>query len=389
MPVADEELIDAVLTESVKDLSLKDLRGLISEGGLSAAGCVDKSDLRERAKEALARLKLPGASQGPIARRCIEAGKPLDEKYEEQDKVKAAEKAKENEEKKAAVQLSPEEAAKVQAEKEKVAKEAELRAKEERRVEEAAKLKAELQEKARLAKIEEGKEAQRVETAKGLFEAIKANDPDKAEELLGVHGATCKDDEGNTPLHAACNRGMTKLAEAALAAGASINARNLERRTALHYTALYNRLETCKMLLDSISNDGSIADIEAEDENGQTALTYAKLNKREEITELLSNAEEKLEEVRARAAARKAAAEAAAAKEAEEKEEEEKKAQELVKKQVIISGLKARPDANGKVGYVVGLGANGRCTVAVTGADGQVEQFALKPANLSVHVELT
>ena len=71
MPVADEELIDAVLTESVKDLSLKDLRGLISEGGLSAAGCVDKSDLRERAKEALARLKLPDeASMAPRELAC-------------------------------------------------------------------------------------------------------------------------------------------------------------------------------------------------------------------------------------------------------------------------------------------------------------------------------
>ena len=294
MPVADEELIDAVLTESVKDLSLKDLRGLISEGGLSANGCVDKSDLRERAKEALARLKLPGASQGPIARRCIEAGKPLEEKYEEQDKVKAAEKAKDNEEKKAAVQLSPEEAARVQAEKEKAAKEAELKAKEERRIEEAKKLKAELQEKARLQKLEDEAEAKRVEAAKELFAAIKAGDTAKAEELLGVHGAKCKDEEANTPLHAACNRGMTQLAEAVLAAGGNINARNAEQRTPLHYTALYNKPETCKMLLDSISNDGGIADIEAEDENGQTAFAYAKLNNRTEVLELLSKAKEKV-----------------------------------------------------------------------------------------------
>ena len=154
MPVADEAIIDQVLSESVKDLSLKDLRALISEGGLSAAGCVDKTDLRERAKGALARLKLPGASLGPIARRCIEAGRELEDRYESEDKEKARSKAMENEAKKAAVDLSPEAAAKVQAAKEKAAKEAELQAKEAKRKEEAAQIKAQLQEKARIAKIE-------------------------------------------------------------------------------------------------------------------------------------------------------------------------------------------------------------------------------------------
>ena len=95
-----------------------------------------------------------------------------------------------------------------------------------------------------------------------------------------------------------------------------------------------------------------------------------------------------LDEVRARAAAKKAETEAAAARAVAEKEEE-KRAQELVGKQVTISGLKARPDANGKVGYVVSLGANGRCTVAITSADGSVEQLALKPANLEQHVDIS
>ena len=57
----------------------------------------------------------------------------------------------------------------------------------------------------------------------------------------------------------------------------------------------------------------------------------------------------------------------------------------LVNKQVNICGLKARPELNGLVGYVLNATANGRCTVAVK-VDGELEQIALKPANLGEHV---
>ena len=46
------------LTEQLAALSLKELRGLIKEAGLSPDGCLDKTDLRTKALEALDRLKV-------------------------------------------------------------------------------------------------------------------------------------------------------------------------------------------------------------------------------------------------------------------------------------------------------------------------------------------
>lgn len=66
-----------MLLESVSGLSLKDLKALIQESGLSSDGCTDKSELRERACEALHRLMVPGAKCGAI-------GKPLVAELERQ-----------------------------------------------------------------------------------------------------------------------------------------------------------------------------------------------------------------------------------------------------------------------------------------------------------------
>ena len=58
---------------SIKTLSLKELRGLISESGLSSADCVEKAELQQRVGEALVRLKTDGAAVGPIAARVLKA----------------------------------------------------------------------------------------------------------------------------------------------------------------------------------------------------------------------------------------------------------------------------------------------------------------------------
>jgi hypothetical protein len=60
------------LTEQLAALSLKELRGLIKEAGLSPDGCLDKTDLRAKALEALDRLKVPSVQDR------LDPSRPLD-----------------------------------------------------------------------------------------------------------------------------------------------------------------------------------------------------------------------------------------------------------------------------------------------------------------------
>ena len=62
----------AEMVQRISALSLKDLKGLIAESGLSADDCTDKTELRERACQALQRLMIPGAKCGPIGKMLIE-----------------------------------------------------------------------------------------------------------------------------------------------------------------------------------------------------------------------------------------------------------------------------------------------------------------------------
>ena len=54
--------------EKVSSLSLKDLRALVKEAGLSSDDCITYPILRLRAAEAVERLLLPGAKLGPIGK---------------------------------------------------------------------------------------------------------------------------------------------------------------------------------------------------------------------------------------------------------------------------------------------------------------------------------
>ena len=100
---------------------------------------------------------------------------------------------------------------------------------------------------------------------------------------------------------------------------------------------------------------------------------------------LARKAAEAAEEEAAAAKAKAKVAEVAAAATAEvEAEEAARLAATMVGKQGQVSGLKARPEANGLTGYVMSSTPNGRCTVALQ-INGTVEQLALKVANLKVH----
>ena len=54
------------IAEKIAALSLKDMRALVKESGLKSDDCIEKSQLRERAAEAVERLQLPGAKLGPV-----------------------------------------------------------------------------------------------------------------------------------------------------------------------------------------------------------------------------------------------------------------------------------------------------------------------------------
>ena len=91
------EAVEAALSK----LSLKDLRAVIAESGLSTDDCVDKDDFHARAIESLERLQQPGACLGPVSKPIVEA---LIGTEEERAERKATERA-------AAMQSRAEEAA--------------------------------------------------------------------------------------------------------------------------------------------------------------------------------------------------------------------------------------------------------------------------------------
>lgn len=381
------------LDELIAALSLKDLRAIIGEGGLSTDGCIDKSDLRGRAREAAERLKLPGAKLGAVSKPIIstlvaeELGlfDTPEEKAAKADAAAAEKAAKEAEEAAAT-------AAKVAAAKEGREKvTAELAAKE-RAVQEAREKEKEAKEKAAKAKAKAAADADKKEKqqrakaaaevkaaeekeAEAIASAVAASDVHSLTRLLETMRVDAKGSErGDTALMVAASKGNEPMVEALLAAGANPNVFNDDGQAPLHIVAMFNREKICKLLVDGR------ADVMLADANGQTPRTYAELNNRNEVAAILADAEANLEAVQAadRAKAAAAAAEQKAAADAKAK------ALSLVRKQVKISGLKARPDLNGLVGYVLDVTPNDRCTVAVKVGEA-LEQIALKPANLEQH----
>jgi len=381
--------IDAMMSEQIAGLSLKELRGLIAESGLTADGCIDKSDLRARAREGLERLKQPGARTGPISKPLVSAlvaeelGLFKEPPTEEELAKEAAE--KEATEKETAEKAAAERAAleKEVMEREAALKEKERQAAEEKRRAEEEKKKAkreaeEAEKKAirdakrkAAAEVAATKEAAAQEATK-LLDAVTAGDVAQLKELLQTINPDRQGEEGNTPLHVACRKGLLEIATALVDAGANPNATNDDGQCPLHLAAMFNRIEVANFLLSKGANALT------KDSTSQSARGYAALNNREEMRALLTEAE-------ATATTRQAAdaqAAAQAAVEAKAQAEQVALATALVGKQVRISGLKARPEVNGLLGYVLNMTPAARCTVAVKMGE-EVEQMALKPANLT------
>lgn len=265
------------LADACAALSLKDLRSLIGESGLTTDGCIDKADLRARGMEALERLKLPGARLGPVSKPIVAAlvaddlnifDTPDDQAKKAEEAASAAEAAAEARE--AAKKARAVEAAATQA-----ASAAEKAAQQEAAV--RAVREAEKQQK-KMAKQEAtaaaaDKAAVSAE-ADGLIAAMRANDSEKFSTLLHSLGPNCQSDGGHTPLHYAATQGLEQMAKLILAAGGDPNMTNDETQTPLHQAALFNKVEVAKLLL------AAGADMRKLDTNGQTALDYARINNR-------------------------------------------------------------------------------------------------------------
>ena len=365
------------LAEAVAALSLKDLRALIGEAGLSTDGCIDKSDLRSRATEAATRLKAPGAKLGPVSKPLISdlIAEELGIFDTEEDKARkvaeagAAVKAKIDA---AAATYAGEEAAQAEKEAQKERAAAENRAA--AKAADKEKKEAEKKEKQRVAKAAALVRASEGAEAAALIEAVKSGDVDLLTAALGKTTSVDAREESEqeyTALHMATSKGDAAMVDALLAAGANASATDAEVRGPLHIAAMFNRVEACKALL------AHGADVFAADANAQTARKYAELNGRAEIVALIAEAQATSDEKsRAEAEVTDAAAAEAAAAAAQQAV-----AEGLVQQQVRISGLKARPELNGLVGYVLAATENGRCTVAVKVGE-VLEQIALKPTNL-------
>lgn len=87
---------------------------------------------------------------------------------------------------------------------------------------------------------------------------------------------------GSTPLHlAATNPDVTAL-KALLAAGADVNAKDMDNITPLHMAAYTNRIENAKVLLEAG------ADVNAESNGGRTPLSMARKSRADELAGVIS-----------------------------------------------------------------------------------------------------
>ena len=116
-----------------------------------------------------------------------------------------------------------------------------------------------------------------------LIAAIEKSDPEIVTMLLQA-GADLKATGtfGRTPLESACSKNAVAIMEILISRGADVNERvKSERGTVLMFAAANNLPDAVRLLL------AKGADVTIKDERGFTALTYAKLWKRQEIIELL------------------------------------------------------------------------------------------------------
>jgi ankyrin repeat protein len=99
--------------------------------------------------------------------------------------------------------------------------------------------------------------------------------------------ANLRDDEGDTALHVASQRGNVNIVQMLLAKGADPNAMNKLGGTPLMWAGVYGHEDVARALL------GKGADPKLKDVDGMTAAAWAAKNQRDEMAQLLLDAEKR------------------------------------------------------------------------------------------------
>ncbi|KAH8273381.1 hypothetical protein KR018_002044 [Drosophila ironensis] len=116
------------------------------------------------------------------------------------------------------------------------------------------------------------------ESEKTLFDHVKENNLRRLKEVATPHELALVDENGMSLIHWATDRNAVAIIEYLVAAGASVNQRDADLQTPLHYATSCGHMEALRCLLD-LHADPDLCDAE-----GQTCLDVAD---DEEICELL------------------------------------------------------------------------------------------------------
>jgi len=126
---------------------------------------------------------------------------------------------------------------------------------------------------------------QRSDSEKTLFDHVKENNLDRLRELLAPGDLVKLDEHGMALIHWATDRNAVEIIQFLVRSGASVDQRDADQQTPLHYAASCGHLEALRCLLELRAN------LELCDSDGQTCYDVAD---DEQICQVLQKERERL-----------------------------------------------------------------------------------------------